>query len=317
MIFLGCDGGSTKFEYLAVDEQGVFVAHQTFPGMNLAQDGIVAYAQGIRMHVDALGIDPALFTDTAFGITGYGESRNAAQEMTEAVQTALGHNRCTVCNDSVTGWSGAMALRPGICVASGTGSVAYGEDQQGNGARAGGWSVRFGDEGSACWIARQAANLFYRQADGRLPRSQLYSAFMHEMDLQEPLHFSVAFDNVYAKNAASLAAFQRKVLALCDAGDEQIIALYRRAGEELAQLVQALIERLHFETRPVEVTYTGGMFRAGTFLIKPFSAAVQALGATVVKPLYSPIIGVVGYAARKHLPQDSLHTLMQRLANAE
>jgi len=315
MLFLGCDGGSTKFEYLVADAQGACVAHQTFPGMNLMQDGMEEYARGIRTHVRALGIDPGTLTHAAFGVTGYGESRTAARDMTAAVQTALGHGRCTVCNDSVTGWSGALGMQPGICVAAGTGSVAYGQDRHGNGARAGGWSLRFGDEGSSCWIARRAANLFYHQADGRLPRTQLYSAFMREFDLQDPLYFSVEFEEAHAKTAADLAAFQRKVLALCHEGDPQVIALYRSAGEELALLVQALIGRLDFGDQPVQVAYTGGLFNAGAFLIEPFTEAVQALGAAVVKPLYRPVIGAAGYAARSDLRQEALRTMMKNLAN--
>ncbi|HPF87247.1 MAG TPA: BadF/BadG/BcrA/BcrD ATPase family protein [Candidatus Limiplasma sp.] len=315
MLFLGCDGGSTKFDYVVSDEQGACITHQTFPGINLVQDGMEDYARGIRAQVDALGIDLNALTRAAFGVTGYGESRTAARDMNDAVQIALGHDRCTVSNDSVTGWSGALALAPGICVSAGTGSVAYGQDRHGNGARAGGWSLRFGDEGSAHWIAMRAANLFYRQADGRLPKSQLYAAFMREFDLQDPIHFSVEFEDTYAKTAADLAAFQRKVLALCYEGDPQVIALYRQAGGELAQLVQALLSRLDFADTPVKVAYTGGLFNAGEFLIEPFSQAVQALGATVVKPIYTPVVGAVGYAAKPYLRQEALHTLMENLAS--
>ena len=79
MLFLGCDGGSTKFEYMTANAQGVCVMRQSFPGMNLAQDGMESFARGICAHVQALGIDPADLTHAAFGITGYGESHTAAQ----------------------------------------------------------------------------------------------------------------------------------------------------------------------------------------------------------------------------------------------
>ena len=36
MIFLGCDGGSTKTEWLLVDHTGQVLAHRIFPGCNFA-----------------------------------------------------------------------------------------------------------------------------------------------------------------------------------------------------------------------------------------------------------------------------------------
>ena len=127
-----------------------------------------------------------------------------------------------------------------------------------------------GDEGSACWIAARAANLFYRQADGRLPRSQLYFAFMQEFGLKDPLHFSIEFEKAYAQTPADLASFQHKVLRLCQEGDPQVISLYRSAGEELAQLVQTLLARLDFGDQPAQVTYTGGLFNAGRIPYRTF-----------------------------------------------
>ena len=43
MIFLGCDGGSTKTEWLLVDHTGQVLAHRIFPGCNFAfwgEDGL-------------------------------------------------------------------------------------------------------------------------------------------------------------------------------------------------------------------------------------------------------------------------------------
>ena len=36
MIFLGCDGGSTKTEWLLADETGRVLSHRTFAGCNYA-----------------------------------------------------------------------------------------------------------------------------------------------------------------------------------------------------------------------------------------------------------------------------------------
>ena len=48
MIFLGCDGGSTKTELLLTDESGQMLAHRVFGGCNLAylgEDGLQKHLQ--------------------------------------------------------------------------------------------------------------------------------------------------------------------------------------------------------------------------------------------------------------------------------
>lgn len=303
MLFLGCDGGSTKFAYIICDERGNCLLHKRFRGVNIVADGMAGYVDAVHDHMaqvlEAARISASALTHCAYGVSGYGESRTAAEEMTAAVIATLGHSRCTVCNDSVIGWSGALALQPGISVAAGTGSVAYGVNTTGRGERAGGWSVRFGDEGSAYWIAVRAADLFYRQADGRLPKSMLFGHFMRLFNLKDPLHFAFAFEETYGSSPAETASFQKEVLSLYHLGDTQVQALYSQAAHELAQLVKALMQRLAFAIGPpVPVSYSGGLFQAGACILTPFTEAVQQLGASVVKPLYNPLIGAVGYAAK-------------------
>src|SRR5207247_7094150 len=53
-------------------------------------------------------------------------------------------------------WAGGLAARAGVVLVGGTGSVAYGRNAAGRGARAGGWGYLAGDEGSAYWIGREA-----------------------------------------------------------------------------------------------------------------------------------------------------------------
>ena len=45
MIFLGCDGGSTKTEWLLAEEGGRILAHRTFPGCNYAFLGREGFAR--------------------------------------------------------------------------------------------------------------------------------------------------------------------------------------------------------------------------------------------------------------------------------
>ena len=170
-----------------------------------------------------------------------------------------------------------MRCRSGICIASGTGSVAYGENKQHVGARAGGWSIRFGDEGSCYWVAAQAIRAFFHQADGRREKTLLYDEFMKRFDLQDPLHFGgeiteVTQDGDYAR----VASLQRAVLDLCRRGDPEAARIYREAAGELGALVRALKREIGFEGEdPVRVSYTGGLFHAGEYVLAPLREYVE------------------------------------------
>jgi N-acetylglucosamine kinase-like BadF-type ATPase len=58
----------------------------------------------------------------------------------------------------------------GVLVISGTGSIAFGRNRQGQTARAGGWLFSImGDEGSGSWVSRQALRQLGRWFDGAIP----------------------------------------------------------------------------------------------------------------------------------------------------
>lgn len=314
MLFLGCDGGSTKFQYTLADETGRVLAHRKYPGLNAIAIGKEAFMRGLSEQVTDMlrqaNTAPEAITHAMFAITGYGEDKTSVPDTQAAVSGALGHGRYTLANDSVAGWSGALLGQPGIAVASGTGSVAYGEDGRGGKARAGGWSILYGDEGSAYWVAVQALNAFFRQADGRLPRTRLYDAMMDIFDVTDPLHLPAEFHARFEQNVSAIAGFQRQVLALATAGDDCARGIYIRAAKELAALAQGLVRRLSFAAdAPLLVSYAGGLFMAGDVIVAPFEEAIRQMGASPVRPRFGPAAGAVCYAARDFLTRDDLEAM--------
>lgn len=317
MLFLGCDSGATKAAFAVADESGRVLAHRVFPGVDLFICGVEKYRGAMQEYLRAVledaGAQPQDIACAAFGLTGYGESRTAIADMERALSGVLGDTRLILKNDAVMGWSGAMRCRSGICIASGTGSVAYGENAAQRGARAGGWSVRFGDEGSCYWVAAQAIRAFFHQADGRREKTLLYDEFMRRFDLEDPLHFGgeiteITQDGDYAR----VASLQRTVLDLCRRGDAEAARIYREAAEELAALVRALKRQIGFEgEEPVRVSYTGGLFHAGECVLAPLRARVEEMGCVLVEPAFGPLAGAVGYAARGYLDADALENLMR------
>ncbi len=70
-----------------------------------------------------------------------------------------------VAGDHVIAHRAAFGTSPGVLVISGTGSIAFGRNQNGETARAGGWGPNVSDEGSAFWVGREAVAAALRAFD--------------------------------------------------------------------------------------------------------------------------------------------------------
>ena len=316
MFFLGCDGGGTKYAYAICDQTGHVLAQHSEPGFNYMNYSAEHFGERMKLHLAAVlektGVGLEQIRYAAYGLSGYGEGRTVSGDMFRMISSALGHERLVVCNDSVIGWSGALASSPGISVVSGTGSIAYGEDAHGAAARAGGWSLDYGDEGSSCWIARQAINAFFRQADGRMPRTALYDWFIRRFELENPLYFIQVIHDYVNGDASRCAALQKEILPLCEIGDPCVMGIYKRAAEELGLLVAALQEKLSFDGEMMRVSYSGGLFKGGKYILDPFREVIEGLGGELVTPRFSPLAGAIGIAARNCLNSEELSRLMER-----
>ena len=75
MLFLGCDSGATKAEFILVREDATVLAHRVFPGVVLIADGPDVYRTRMQAYVRALLQEAGTsgIACAAFGLTEYGE----------------------------------------------------------------------------------------------------------------------------------------------------------------------------------------------------------------------------------------------------
>lgn len=319
MIFLGCDGGSTKTEWLLADTSGKVLAHRICGGCNyafLGEDGFASLmTRCIREILTAGGVSPGDVTAAMFGLTVYGEVPGTETSIPDVLHSALPGCPVTVANDSVAGWGGSLGGRPGINVVAGTGSVAYGRDASGAECRVGGWSLFFADEGSCSWIARRMIEEFVKQADGRHPRSAIYKELRAELGLTRDAYFSGYLQTDVRKDSSLLAKLQPVALRAALQGDRPAQELYRRAAEELTEMAQAIRAQLDFPVEPpVTVSYSGGLFRAGETILNPLRACMQGQGFHLVPPAYAPIVGTIALSAAERMSQTEIDTLLAAVA---
>jgi glucosamine kinase len=150
-LLLGLDiGGSSSRARLV--EDGRIVAEAEGPGANVA----ALRPRVVESRLRGLLADIAL-RPIACCAGSAGAEVPAGRERLERILSALLPNcRITVVHDARLVLA-AAGFESGIALISGTGSVAYGRDGAGREARAGGWGWLVGDDGSAAWLAREAA----------------------------------------------------------------------------------------------------------------------------------------------------------------
>ena len=211
-----------------------------------------------------------------FGLPAFGEDSHATAVLQTCPASLLGHDRYLCDNDMVCGWAGSLACEDGINIVAGTGSIGYGQ-RRGKTARAGGWGEAFSDEGSAYWIAMRGLNAYSRMSDGRLARGPLHAILNAHFQLDNDLDICAHVYGGTSYARGELAQLSHQVAEAARAGDAVAAAIYRDAGHELAGICDALRRSLGFEPgETVPVSYSGGAFNAGEFLLAPFQEALAA-----------------------------------------
>ena len=157
----------------------------------------------------------------------------------------------------------AFGQGPGVIVIAGTGSIAYGRDENGKTARAGGWGFAISDEGSAHWTGRLAVAAILRATDmtGGAAEDVLRQDFVAA--LCRPWGVSSVADLARAANSIPPPDFAALFPAVAASKDVLALELQSSAGKELARLAAIVTRRLFvpYSVTNVPVAMVGGVFR--------------------------------------------------------
>jgi len=205
----------------------------------------------------------------------------------------------------------AFDTGPGVIVIAGTGSIAYGRDQQGGTARAGGWGFAIGDEGSAHWIGRAAVGAVLRASDQTYGTAEdilhgpLATALCRVWDVT-----SLA-DLARAANAIPPPDFAALFPAIDTSKDALALQVLSNAGRELAQVGAIVVNRLFpkEEEGPVPVAMTGSVLRHALLTRGDFYNELRRLDARVeISPqVVNPVEGALRMARRAATQRIGAH----------
>ncbi len=300
MYFLGVDGGGTKTALALIDGSGrvlseVVTANCYYPEIGFETFRTVLEA-GLEQIAATAAVNPEEIGGSFWGVPCYDEDPENIPYIHEIISGIVDNRPHGVGNDVEVSWAGALGCQPGISLVCGTGAIGFGRDSRGDTARASGWGEVCGDEGSAYWLGRRLLQLFAKQSDGRMPRGMLHRLVRQRFELEED------FDIIFAVAAKldtrdKMAELARLLFEAAQAGDPSAVQAYADSAYEQSLTVRALLERLQFAPgKPVNVSYTGGVFAAGSLILKPLAAFLADTHAVLQPPLLRPAVGAALYA---------------------
>jgi N-acetylglucosamine kinase-like BadF-type ATPase len=203
--------------------------------------------------------------------------------------------RITVVHDSRL-LLAAGGASTGVAVIAGTGSAAWGKNDQGEEARAGGWGYLLGDEGSGYWLGREAVRHSLRRMNQGLEPDELTTALLRSCNIDDPNKLIALFHSPET-GRRYWAQRARLVVEAADAGHAASQALVEQAGRDLAGLAAQALRKLGIRG-PVILGSGLGMNVAR--LQDSFKRSLAADGVTDVRVLeQDPVFGVLQLVAEQ------------------
>ena len=301
--FLGVDGGQSSTTALVGDHAGRIIGWATAGPCNhvaateakgkflrVMRECIGHAAAQAGMPESQSGL-PQVFRSACLGMSGGPDDKDAL------LRELIHATHLTVTHDAMIALAGATAGEPGIVVISGTGSITFGRNRQGETARAGGWGHIFGDEGGAFDIVRHALQAALREHEGWGPRTALTPALLASTGCSDANQMLHAF---YTPEwpCSRVAALARVVNSIGEEGDPVASDILRRAAQDLAVLAGSVRRQLWSADEPVLVAWTGGTFNS-SLLAERFRTLVELAGvATCTPPRHGPAEGALMEAYR-------------------
>jgi N-acetylglucosamine kinase-like BadF-type ATPase len=249
-FILGVDGGGTKTEaWLArVDDT--------------AQQRVIGHGRAASSNPRAVGMETALANLGAAIDAAWADAKLTASSVNTAVLAMSGAGHVSV-QQQIRSWADRRGVARnlhfkhdaepvlaegtpegwGIALIVGTGSAAIGCGPDRERKVVGGWGFHFGDEGSAYWIGRRALEAIARAADGRGAPTQLTSAILGRLNVDEPRSMLGALEAAGNVRGA-IAGLADCVEAVAQSGDGTALRIADDAAAELAMMVKALAEQL-------------------------------------------------------------------------
>jgi N-acetylglucosamine kinase-like BadF-type ATPase len=298
---IGMDGGGTKTHGIISDLDGNPFAEVIGGSANFQMLGVDVVARSILKLilelVQKVGCDFHDVKIIVIGLAGAGKEEDKSKIYNGIVKIANEYNlklpKLIIETDARIALEGALMGGAGIVLISGTGSVMFAKDVNGEIHRVGGWGRFIGDEGSGFTIGREALRAVAKFIDGRGEKTILKDLIFEKFkitDLREVVSkiYSGEFD---------LASVAPIVMEAGEMGDEIAIKILDDACYELLTHIKAMLGKSNFGER-VKLVLMGGVLRNENYLSKKLKKEITKNFPQIdlIEPMASPAYGAIVYA---------------------
>lgn len=321
-LVLGVDGGGTKTvawlasckpSQLAGQEESVLGRGSAGPS-NPQAVGHAKMTVNLNRAIDAAfadaGLKPAQVASAVVALAGSDrqETRRAIDSWAESRRLARSFH---VVHDALPVLVAGSEKGWGVALISGTGSLAFGVNPEGQTSRAGGWGYLFGDEGSGYAIGMAGLRDATKAADGRGPTTQLLPALLERLAVDRPEKLVTAIYGA-PDGRAVVASLADVVFLAADHGDEVAGQILSEAGAEVAAMVFAVAMKLNLKAGAFPLALSGGVILSNRTLQDRLIETLKSNGLNPepVSCVAEPVRGAVLLARRMmDNPQANLSTI--------
>ncbi len=275
---IGVDAGGTKTQAILTDSQENVLAwgyggpaNPTRIPLEQARASLsAAAAEAIR---DS-GLGSSDIAAVCLGVAGGGKKEYQTKIAAAIAKLGIA-GQIIVVSDVVTAFWSAIPKGRGIIAIAGTGSSAYGVDEQGNTVTAGGWGYLVGDEGSAFDIGRSGMTAALKAYEGRGPATILQEHLLPYLHLStfEEIRYAI-YNPSDNDRKLVISRFAPLVTQAAAAGDEMAQNILRRAGNEIGLNIVSVAQRLGLCGQAFEAGLIGGVFKAGDLVVNSLREVV-------------------------------------------
>ena len=292
-IVVGIDAGASKTRAFAVDRDGTVVGRGAGGGGNLltSPDPQGAIAAALA---EALGGRAA----DAIVLSCAGGDRDAERTRGREILTTLAPPgaKLLVTHDAIAALYAGNPTGCGVVLIAGTGSIAYGRNEEGEEDRAGGWGYLIGDEGSAVWCGLEALRAIAHAVDGRGAPTRMTALLFQQLGVGQ---FSDVLPLIYGRPhpAPAIGAATRALASAAADGDTIANVILQRGANALARAATVVALTLGLAAGPVYLA--GGAFENLSLLQRLVQLDLLGLlpQATVEPVREEPAMGAARLAA--------------------
>lgn len=293
-LVVGIDAGGTKTRAFAVTRDGEIVGRGAGGGGNLLSSPDPQGSIAAALHEALAGQIPA-----AVVLSCSGGEREADRAKGRSILAGLVGPGIAVdvTHDALAALYAGNASGCGVVLISGTGSIAYGRNDQGVEDRCGGWGYLVGDEGSAFWLGAEGLRAASYDHDGRGSPTRITHHLFLDLGTAD---FNGVLPLLYGKPhpPPAIQAATRAVARAYAEGDAIAVNIVQRGAQHLAEMAATVARALQLEGGPVYLA--GGAFEN----VRPLERAVRlellrVLPRAAVEPVgEEPAMGAARLAAQ-------------------